>query len=66
MVANTYVMTILYLTADIAYGKNIFDRGIHHPGFITFMIVFGLGLAVLSVFYALVTSIVLLSSLINK
>lgn len=90
MVANTYVMTILYLvalivmmwttylyfarwyvlfycfltlrakTADIAYGKNIFDRGIHHPGFITFMIVFGLGLAVLSVFYALVTSILLL------
>lgn len=90
MVANTYVLTILYLvalivmmwttylyfarwyvsyyyfltlrakTADIAYGKNIFDRGMHHPGFITFMIVFGLGLAVLSVFYAFITSIILL------
>lgn len=46
--------------ADIAHNKNIFDRGMHNPAFISFLIVFGVGISVLAGFIPWIATIVLI------
>lgn len=46
--------------ADVAHGKNMFDRGMHHPAFISFLVVFGVGISVLAGFFPWITTIVLI------
>lgn len=41
--------------ADTVHGKKIFELGMFHPAFITFMLILGVGLGVLSGFFSAIT-----------